>query len=107
LEDDKIETREKTPFIDVITRDLSGGGICMAVKEKVDTAKPIECQLQLPESILIKFTGKAVRLSCVDNKGTYKYEVGIEFMEIDNKCRESIIGFIFQEQRKLRKKGLV
>lgn len=97
----------KSPSVDAITRDLSGGGLCLAVREKVETEKLVECDLSLPEGKVINIIGKVLRLSDYEEKGIYKYELGIEFIKIDNKCRESIIGFIFQEQRKLRKKGLV
>ncbi len=97
----------KTPFADTITRDLSGGGACIALKEKVEKDIIIECELSIPEFNTIAFLGKVKRLSPCEAKGIYKYEIGVEFIKIDNKDREAIIGYIFKEQRKLRKKGLV
>ncbi len=107
IKDDEIQTMSKTPFVEGITRDLSGGGLCIAVRNKVDPDMLFECALQLPEGDYVSFIGKAIRISDLNIKGIYSCEVGIEFTKIDNKCREAIIGYIFREQRKLRKKGLV
>lgn len=104
---DEINISNRTPFIETITKDLSGGGLCIVVKNKVDQEMLFECELQLPQSALGTFIGKAIRVGDINMKGIYNFEVGIEFVQIDNKFRESIIGYIFREQRNLRKKGLV
>jgi c-di-GMP-binding flagellar brake protein YcgR len=97
----------ESPLTNAVTRDLSGGGLCLAVREKIETNKIVECDLFITEGKVINFLGKVLRLSDHEEKGIYKYEAGIEYIKIDDKCRESIIGYIFQEQRKLIKKGLV
>jgi len=50
--------------------------------------------------------GRVVRLTEYDSKNdVYKYEIGVKFEKIEERDRERIIGYIFQEQRRLIKKG--
>lgn len=97
----------KGNFTKGLTRDISGGGTCLALVEGIEKGKFIECELQLSESKIIKFYGTIVRSIKTDSESKNKYEAGVEFYNIDNRSRETIISFIFEEQRKLRKKGLI
>ncbi|MCR4434479.1 MAG: flagellar brake protein [Clostridiales bacterium] len=95
------------PFINAVTKDLSGGGLCIVSKDKIELDKILECQLTLGSDETIKFFGKVIRVVRREDKGNCKYEVGVAFRKIDQKDRESVIKHIFEEQRKLRKKGLI
>ncbi|KNY28361.1 flagellar brake protein [Pseudobacteroides cellulosolvens] len=97
----------KGNFFKGLTRDISGGGTCLALVEGIEKGKFIECELQLSENKIIKFYGTIVRSIKTDSESKNKYEAGVEFYNIDNRSRETIISFIFEEQRKLRKKGLI
>ncbi|HEY9059845.1 MAG TPA: PilZ domain-containing protein [Pseudobacteroides sp.] len=97
----------KSKFSNGLTRDISGGGTCLALVEGIEKGKYIECELQLSENKTIKFYGTIVRSSKTESEGKNKYEAGVEFYNIDNRSRDAIISFIFEEQRKLRKKGLI
>lgn len=92
-------------FKNTITKDLSGGGLCIKIEEKLNVGDIIECELFLNDSYKVVFLGKIVRITeCEAGKGKYKYEAGVLFQKIDDKSREKIISYIFQEQRKLIKK---
>ncbi|NLD51073.1 MAG: flagellar brake protein [Clostridiaceae bacterium] len=89
-----------------ITADLSGGGLCIKLKEGIEKESLIECQLFLNQDARIQFTGRVVRLTKYEGKkGDYTHEIGVLFEQIDTKDREKIISFIFEQQRKLIKKG--
>lgn len=91
-------------YIETVTRDLSGGGLCMRLKEPIEIGKYLECELNLPDKI--KFIGKVVRFTQYERmQGAYKYEIGVSFVRIDEVMREKVISYIFQEQRRLLKKG--
>jgi c-di-GMP-binding flagellar brake protein YcgR len=93
-------------FIKTYTRDLSGGGACIRLKEKVDYGAIIECELLLNDINRIRFIGRVVRFTTYDSDvGMYKYEIGVFFEKISEKDRERVISYIFQEQRRLIKKG--
>jgi c-di-GMP-binding flagellar brake protein YcgR len=90
-----------------ITRDLGGGGLCILIEEKIDEGIVVEGELELSEKEKAKFSGKIIRVSKRESEGKYNYDAAIEFYQIDNKVRETIIKYIFEQQRKLRKKGLI
>jgi c-di-GMP-binding flagellar brake protein YcgR len=88
------------------TKDLSGGGICLYTNKDVGLDSYYEFEIDIDKTI-IKFIGRAVRKKISEDNNNYKYELGIWFKKITNLDRETIIRYIFIEQRKLRKKGLV
>lgn len=90
-----------------ILSDLSGGGACIIAGEKLEKNKIIQCEFSLDDKDKISLFGEVVRSDRCDGNDTDRYKTGIEFKRIDNKYREAIIRFIFNEQRKLRKKGLI
>lgn len=94
------------PFKQTIAKDLSGGGICLLLTEKLKPGTLVECEILgiLPENI--KCMGRAVRYDNIHNAGRYKYTVGIAFDEINDSEREAVIRYVFREQRKLLRKGL-
>jgi len=101
---DSVDMKSNEEYIETITRDLSGGGLCMRLKEPIEIDKYLDCELFISNKV--KFIGKVVRLIKYDVlHGPYKYEIGVSFEKIDDAVREKIISYIFQEQRKLLKKG--
>lgn len=101
---ESINTKSKDEYIETITRDLSGGGLCMRLKEPIKVDKYLECELFITTKV--QFIGRVVRLTEYDTmQGPYKYEIGVYFERIDDAMREKIISYIFQEQRRLLKKG--
>lgn len=97
----------KFPVKEAYTRDLSGGGLCISTDEKVEMNKIVECELQLDEGKIVKFVGQIVRSQLIRISDVVKYELGVLFKKIEYRDREAVVGFIFREQRKLRKKGLI
>lgn len=83
--------------------DISGGGLQIKTKFNLEAGNKIKISFKklLKLDNLIK--GKIVRKSKEDFE-VYKY--GIEFIDISDSDREKIIQWIFNLQRKLRKKGL-
>jgi c-di-GMP-binding flagellar brake protein YcgR len=89
-----------------ITRNLSGGGVCILLRDKIPVRSIIKCMLSLGKKT-IPFKGKVVRVSPYDYQGVYNYEAGVSFIDINDMNREEIIKFIFREQRRLRRRGLI
>lgn len=101
---ESVNKKSNEEYTETVTRDLSGGGISMRLKEPIETDKYLDCELFI--TCKIKFIGKVVRLTKYDIlHGPYKYEIGVSFEKIEESMREKIISYIFQEQRKLLKKG--
>ncbi len=78
--------------------DISGTGM------RIDTDKPIEpgqvlwigFRIFRYPAMASEVYGKAVRVMPVEGQ---RYEVAVEFLDIDEQCRESIIAYVFQMQR--------
>lgn len=90
--------------------DISGGGLRFTSKNKMDTNSTLKCKIELNinnKVNIIELKGNVILSDIVDFE-TMKYETRIMFDDISNEDREKIIKFIFEEERKRRKrkKGL-
>lgn len=85
--------------------DISGGGLAFNANEELEINDFIEVALEL-NSNTINLLGKIVRAERDDSKPK-KYSYGINFDKITEVERNVIMRFIFEEQRKLAKKGLI
>ncbi|MCX7772498.1 MAG: PilZ domain-containing protein [Clostridia bacterium] len=103
FEDKATKNEDRGEFKKAITKDVSGGGICMLTNEKPNYGWCLEGRINLSSEV--KFLGRIVRIINVHDKAKFDYEVGLEFIEISNMEREKIISYIFESQRKLLKKG--
>jgi c-di-GMP-binding flagellar brake protein YcgR len=101
---EEIETYYKGIIIDI-----SGGGLRFTSKEQIQVGSIINCTLDINsvETKKLELKGKVILSQLVDYQ-VIKYETRIMFQDISNEDREAIIKFIFDEQRKRRKrrKGL-
>ena len=98
---------EGVPFKKALASNLSGGGICLLLEDKVEVGKLIECEIPTGEGKVVRFYGKIIRYDRSESDDRFKYEAGIAYIKINENDRETVVKFIFDEQRKLRKKGLI
>ncbi len=101
----ELQGRERK-FFKGITRNISGGGLSVLLTEEIKPEKLLEIELEVGKRH-IKFVGKVVRSERFENGKAFKYEIGVDIKKIKDQDREAIIKFIFREQRKLIKKGLI
>ncbi|MDF2839661.1 MAG: hypothetical protein K0Q99_432 [Clostridia bacterium] len=85
--------------------DISGGGLAFHSNTELEINDMIELSLDLNLNS-INILGKIVRVD-IDESKTKKYSYGITFDKISEIERNIIMRFIFEEQRKLAKKGLI
>lgn len=92
---------EKPPnsLHDASIRDVSGGGVKFETDTAVEEGNLIKCAFRL-DGILISAKGKVLSRDTQDN-GRYKYMYRVQFVKISLENQESIIKYIFMEQRKL------
>lgn len=102
------EEMEARPFEKGISIDLSGGGIKFITKDKLESGTKVIAKLDLLNGSERKICQPVARvLSCNSVRGKAGvYECRIEFIKIEEEEREYIIKFIFEEERKQRKKLL-
>jgi len=87
------------------TGDISGGG--MKLFSNYNYKKNAQLLLTFTINDLeLNVLGEVVRASEIDSND-FKYEIGLKFIGIDNSQRDAIIRYIFEQQRELRKKGLI
>jgi c-di-GMP-binding flagellar brake protein YcgR len=94
-------------FKNSLAVNLSGGGICLLLDDEFEAGDLLECEMTFDRTQNIRFCGKVVRFDESDREGRYKYKAGLAYIEIDENDRETVVRYIFQEQRKLLRKGLV
>lgn len=93
-------------WLKAYTLNLSGGGVKISFDRNLEEESLLECKLKINDEDLI-LKGKVVRCQLVEKDPIIRYEIGIAFIDITEYQRDLIIRFIFEEQRKLRKKGFI
>lgn len=101
------EENSDIPYKKTIANNLSGGGINLFMEEKLEVGSILQCEIVTEQSKKIKFFGKILRYDESGIEGKFKYQAGIAYIQIDNNDREAVVQYIFREQQKLRKRGLI
>lgn len=95
------------PFEVANTIDLSGGGMSLITQEKIKDTNLLECVIILEKDISINIIGEIVKTEKKEDNNFEKWKICIKFKRIAEKDRERIITYIFQEQLRLKRKGLI
>ncbi len=88
--------------------DLSGGGICFIsnFREEKDTFLQVKFDMQLDGNVETMYAFASI-LRCERNENnTLLYDSHVKFWRLDQKEREKIIRYIFEEQRRKRSKEM-
>ncbi len=106
LTDKDKQSQNFKEWLKTYTMDISGGGVRILLDRNIEKGSLLECKLKInDEDLLLK--GEVVRSQLIQQYPITKYEIGISFVDITEYQRDQIIGFIFEEQRKLRRKGFI
>ena len=100
------EKQENKKYTGVI-ENISGGGMLLAASLDLKIGDIIKFRLNLKDYGVLDLKGKVVRKNKNEKSLKYNYLYGIYFMDINEKNRDIIIKYIFEEQRKLRNRGLI
>ena len=107
VQEDEAENLEETHvFFDKgILLDLSGGGCRFVSREKIEPGERLILRIPLEgkEKKILTVTGQTLSSKRVESR-SISYEQRVEFVDIEEARREEIIQFIFQQERKNRKK---
>ncbi|MDI6604131.1 MAG: flagellar brake protein [Thermoanaerobacteraceae bacterium] len=94
---------EKENFFTGLIKDISGEGFKAVIKHRNTNNSIIFCNIKLSDLLKeIAVKGKIIR--CDLNKD--RYEIGVQFVDINDKLRDQIITFIFEEERKYKKRDM-
>jgi c-di-GMP-binding flagellar brake protein YcgR len=91
--------------IKCVTLDISAGGLRLASNVEIKKDDYIICEINIMDKVL-SINGRTVRSTAVYNE-EYEYEIGVQFIGLHEKTRSELISFIFEEERKLKRKGLI
>lgn len=86
-------------------KDISGGGLKIHCNEEHEINDVIECTLTIEDEDMT-VEGVVKRIDVIDALN-YKYSIGVAFSKVNERNRETIIKYIFEQQRILRNKGLI
>ena len=92
-----IETSEFVGEFPDATRNISAGGLCLSMGERLQIGDKLQLRMKLPSEKIINAQGRVVwiREFEIDNRGYKKtFDTGIEFTEISDKDREEINRFV-------------
>lgn len=101
-----MEDEENNSQHEGILVDISGGGALFFSKFQMEPKDIIEVDLNIDDKNSITLYGMIKRKHYDINK-SFLYEYGIEFQSLKTSVRDILIRFIFDEQRKLLKRGLI
>ena len=86
-------------------KDISGGGLRIYCNYKHKINDKIACTIEI-ENKDININGIVRRIEEIDTFD-FEYSLGVSFVEIEESSRDTIIKYIFEQQRILRNKGLI
>ena len=81
-----------------VSKNISGGGICLMVNEPVVVGDTLKLDIALPENKSIRAIGRVAwvdTFEIIGGRREVKYEAGIEFVDISNVDREQIKKLVF------------
>ncbi len=103
----KIWLQPNRPIKRSVVVDISGGGLRFMSNQKYEVGSMIYCSYNLvrgAERKQYELVGKVLEVKEMENRpGTYEHRV--QYYNIDEGTREEIIQFIFEEERKVRRKS--
>lgn len=99
-----VSTLEKIPkqWQEGIVSDLSGGGLRFQTKEKLEKGSVLEVTLPLSlQRGIIPLTFYMQVIACINYQGSLVvFEIRGEFQNIKDEERETIVRYVFEEQRR-------
>ncbi|WP_069649589.1 flagellar brake protein [Caloranaerobacter ferrireducens] len=101
----KLDDNNKEVIESCIAKDISGGGIRVFCNFKHSVGDIVKLNISITD-FSITALGTVVRIQEIENDN-FKFSLGVKFTEIEDEDRERLIRYIFEQQRKLRKKGLI
>lgn len=93
-------------YYEGILLDISGGGLLFCSKHEMEKNDLLELKIFISENKKLNLYGSIVRKQ-YDIQKSFLYEYGVKFENISIADKNALMKFIFEEQRKLLKKGLI
>lgn len=101
---------EKDPNADsnaafkAFTKNISGSGVCIVTEADIPKGSKVEIELSLVGSVRVIAKCIVIRNTRFEVKKSKSYEIGLHFTDISQKDQDSLIKYIFEQQRVYLKK---
>lgn len=102
----KIRLFDADDWMKAFLADLSASGALIYFGRQLEKGNFIEIKLPL-DSKEIDVKAKVVRTEKDQLRRVQQYNIGVQFIDINEQQRDEIIKFVLAEQRKLRQKGYI
>lgn len=86
-----------------VTNDISGSGLSMVTAFPINVGSLVKVRLALPEK-KIESSAKVVRCNQLQPQ---KFELALSFTDVSVTDQDTIVRYIFERQRELRRRGLI
>jgi len=103
LVQDEAET--DSPVFSVQTKDISGGGLQIVVRQTFDIGAKGQLIIDIPGGDSVVAIGEVVRVEQPQGDNPI-FWIGIKFIEIQERDRSKLIKYIFKKQLEQRQKGV-
>ncbi|MGM0470706.1 MAG: flagellar brake protein [Bacillota bacterium] len=97
---------EQEAFRSAFTKDISGGGILLAVREFIATGSFVEVKLKIEKLSFESVIGKVIRMEKLSNHND-KIGLGLKFVNLSSSEQDELVQWVLQKQLELHKKGLL
>ncbi|MBI2265968.1 MAG: PilZ domain-containing protein [Armatimonadetes bacterium] len=85
------------------TKEISGTGLTLDVEAFLKQGELLEMALELPEGPPLKLSGRVAKADRTGSRTT----ATVDYIGITEQARDRIVGFIFETQRDLRRRGII
>lgn len=90
---------------EAILSDISGGGALFFTKLEVNLNDLVGLEIKIDDKNILSLKG-IIKRKMFNIEKSFLFEYGVEFKDVRKSDRDALIKFIFNEQRKLLKRGL-
>jgi len=99
--EDKVPTGSGEDVDFAITVDISGGGVQIITSKELNPGAELAMRIFIPDiKGGLKVKARVIRVVPIKVEGAKKYRVAMAFEDLDERLREHIIKFVFDESRR-------
>ena len=86
---------------------ISGKGMRICCEKPIEEGRILDVRARMFRFpvVILKLFGKVLRVKQINQNGEAKYEIALEFLDLDKDAEEWIISYVFQKQRKAIRSG--
>lgn len=96
---EKDDKEDKKSAVKAVTKNISGSGLCIVTEINIPIKTEINIEFNLSENTKVSAKCVVIRNHTFEIKNSKSYELGLHFTKLFPKDQDSIIRYIFEQQR--------